>query len=46
VETEVGELVGQTVTDLVVVEEHINLEETDLVEIKVVEVELVILILG
>jgi hypothetical protein len=43
---EVGELAGQMVMDLVEVEEHINLEETDLEEIEVVVVELEMLITG
>jgi hypothetical protein len=46
VEMEVGELAGQMVMDLVEVVEHINLEETDLVEIEVVAVELEMLIIG
>jgi hypothetical protein len=43
---EVGEVDGQMVMDLVVVEEHINLEETDPEEIEVVVVELEMLITG
>jgi hypothetical protein len=42
----VGELVGQMEMDLVEVVEPINLEETDLVEIEVVVVELEMLITG